>query len=49
MSKSVSIILPCLNEEKNIPIIYKNICNNLKQINYEIIFVDDNSVDQSRK
>jgi len=49
MSKSVSIILPCLNEKKNISIIYKNICNNFKQKNYEIIFVDDSSTDGSRE
>jgi len=49
MSKFISIILPCLNEKKNIPIIYKNIRDNFKQKNYEIIFVDDNSTDGSKE
>jgi dolichol-phosphate mannosyltransferase len=49
MSKSLSIILPCLNEKKNIPLIYKNISSKFKQKNYEIIFVDDNSTDGSQE
>lgn len=47
----VSIIIPILNEENNIPLIYKGIVlvfHNLKEkYNYEIIFVNDGSSDKS--
>ena len=43
----ISLIIPCLNEEKNIPIIYKQINNILKKQNYELIFIDDGSIDNS--
>ncbi len=47
MSKKISIIIPILNEKKNIlKLIYeiKRKCNGL---NYEVIFVDDKSTDGS--
>ncbi len=46
----LSIILPIYNEEKNIPIIYEELCKVLKNftdISYEIIFVNDGSRDNS--
>jgi len=45
---SLSIVIPILNEDKNIEILHKKIIFNLKKINYEIIFVDDNSDDNSK-
>ena len=49
MSEELSIIIPVLNEEKNIkPLTYK-IKKNLKNHKFEIIFVDDSSTDDSKK
>jgi dolichol-phosphate mannosyltransferase len=44
----LSIIIPVLNEEKNIEKLNALIYQNLKNIKFEIIFVDDNSKDNSR-
>ncbi len=44
---SLSIIIPILNENKNLINLTKNIFKNTKGIRYEIIFVDDNSKDGS--
>jgi len=48
MKKKISIVIPALNEEKNIKLLTKKIIKNLRNIKFEIIFVDDNSVDQSK-
>ncbi len=48
--KKISIIIPCYNEEESIPLFYKEITNTLKQINnynYELIFVNDGSKDNT--
>lgn len=42
---TVSIIIPSLNEEKNIPLIYSNLFRVLAQENFEVIFIDDGSRD----
>jgi dolichol-phosphate mannosyltransferase len=47
--KSFSIVLPVLNEERNINKMILLINKNLKGFKYEIIFVDDNSVDNTKK
>ncbi len=49
MSKSISIIIPVYNEEKNIPLIYDGLKRVLQRINYEheIIYVNDGSQDNS--
>lgn len=44
---SLSIIIPILNENKNLINLTKNILKNTKGIKFEIIFVDDNSKDGS--
>ena len=44
-----SIIIPVYNEEKNIPILFNEIKNNLNRNPYEIIFIDDCSSDKSVK
>ena len=48
-SKKISIILPCHNEEMNIPFIVKSILQNLQKSTYEIILVDDGSTDSTWK
>ncbi|MEG0834344.1 MAG: glycosyltransferase family 2 protein [Christensenellaceae bacterium] len=49
--KKISIVIPCYNEEKSISEMYHRIKvifdNQLKQYDYEIIFVDDFSPDQT--
>ena len=48
MNSKISIVIPALNEEKNIKPLTKQIIKSLKNIKFEIIFVDDNSVDKSK-
>ena len=48
MKGKLSLIIPILNEEKNILPLTKKIIQNLKKIKYEIIFVDDGSIDNSQ-
>ena len=45
---SLSVIIPILNEDKNLEILHKKIVLNLKKIDFEIIFVDDNSDDNTK-
>ena len=49
MWEKLSLIIPVLNEEKNIYPLTKKIIHNIKRIKYEIIFVDDNSFDNTKK
>ena len=49
MKHEISIIIPVLNEEKNIIPLTKKIIKNVKKLKYEIIFVDDNSKDGTKK
>lgn len=49
MEHKISIIIPALNEEKNIKPLTLRIIKVLKKTKFEIIFVDDNSTDQSKK
>lgn len=45
---SISIIVPCFNEEKTIVKVIRDLQNYLDQkIEYEIIFIDDQSVDKT--
>ncbi len=52
MSK-ISIAIPCYNEEKNIPLLYETVCKilneQLSQYEYEILFLDNKSTDNSRE
>lgn len=45
----VSIVLPLLNEEENLELLFSEIADTLKKrdIDYEVIFVDDGSTDNS--
>ena len=46
--KKISIVVPCYNEEKALPIFYnelKRIIKKMNYVNFEVIFVDDGSKD----
>ena len=49
MEKKISIVIPILNEEKNIYPLTNQIIKSLKKTKFEIIFVDDSSEDNSKK
>ena len=51
MQKTISIVIPVYNEEKNIPLVYravKSVLNTLSKYAHEIIFVNDGSTDGSQ-
>lgn len=45
--KTLDIVVPCYNEEEMLPIFYNEISNNLKNINWNVIFVNDGSNDNT--
>ena len=47
ISPAVSVIIPVFNEEENVPILQAELRAALKAIDYELIFVDDGSTDQT--
>ncbi len=50
--KKISVVVPCYNEEENIKDSYnllKSIMNNLSNYDYELIFADNDSTDNSQK
>ena len=49
MTINLSIVVPILNEEKNIPILLDRVTSSLGEIDWEIVFVDDDSSDNSRR
>lgn len=52
MAEKISVVVPCYNEEEAIPYFYKEICaveKNMSEFEFEIIFVDDGSKDQTLK
>ena len=46
-SPALSVIVPLFNEEENVPILQAELMAALSGLDYEIIFVDDGSVDQT--
>ncbi|ACS81717.1 glycosyltransferase family 2 protein [Maridesulfovibrio salexigens] len=44
-TKKISVVVPVLNEEQNVPLICGRITEVLNNFNFEIIFVDDGSTD----
>lgn len=50
--KKISIVIPCYNEEENIPLLYKELTalmqRELSEYQYEILFIDNKSRDSSR-
>ena len=49
MTTSLSVIVPVLNEAGNIPTVVKRLRQSLRDIDWEVIFVDDDSRDASRE
>ena len=49
--KTISIIVPCFNEEEALPLFYKEIVKTLKSLNtnYELVLVNDGSKDNTLK
>lgn len=47
--KLISIVIPVFNEQNNIKILYKRLKSVLAEANYEIIYVDDGSTDNTPK
>lgn len=48
--KKISIVVPCYNEEKALPFLYNKICevsDDMSEQNFEFIFVDDGSKDNT--
>lgn len=41
----ISVVMPCFEEQDNIPLIYKELTHILADENYELIFIDDGSKD----
>ena len=41
MKRKLSVIVPCYNEEKNIVKFYNKILEDLKDIDLELIFIND--------
>ncbi len=50
-SKTISVVVPLYNEEKNIPLIYQAISDVFSQLkhSYELVFVNDSSRDKSMR
>lgn len=50
--KYISIVIPCYNEEENIPLLYNELTDLMKrelsEYQYEILFIDNKSQDSSR-
>jgi glycosyltransferase involved in cell wall biosynthesis len=44
-SPSISVVVPLYNEEANLPVLQEELRTSLTGLDYEIIFVDDGSVD----
>ena len=47
MNKNISIVIPIYNEEKSLVLLYNEILEHTATYNYEIIFIDDGSTDNS--
>ena len=45
----ISVVVPLLNEVENLPELYDRLCDTLLKLKrtYEIIFIDDGSIDES--
>ena len=49
--EKISIIVPCFNEEKALPLFYEELKKNIKEfpnnVSFEILFINDGSKDNS--
>ncbi len=43
----LNVVIPCYNEEGNIALMHEKLTNTLKDINYELIFINDGSKDNT--
>ena len=43
----ISLVIPCYNEEKNIPILSKKLNKLISNKSYEIIMIDNGSIDNT--
>jgi len=51
MRRSISIVVPCFNEEENVPAAYlalKKVFLQIKKYSYELVFVDNGSLDKTK-
>lgn len=49
MKETLSLIIPCFNEEESLPLFYKAttaVCNDIEE-DYELLFIDDGSIDRT--
>jgi dolichol-phosphate mannosyltransferase len=46
-SPAISVVVPLFNEEENVPLLQSELSAALKDLDYEIILVDDGSVDRT--
>ena len=51
-TENLSVIVPCFNEEENVPYFYEEFCKSTgflkeKEIEFEILYVDDGSTDHT--
>ncbi|MBM4399575.1 MAG: glycosyltransferase, partial [Candidatus Cloacimonetes bacterium] len=44
---NLSFVIPVLNEEESLEILYNEIKQNIPECDYEIVFIDDGSTDNS--
>jgi len=48
MGTDISIVIPCLNEQDNVPVLMERVASELRSdYSYEVIFVDDGSTDNT--
>ena len=47
--KELSVILPTYNESESLSLTIENLCSEIKELDFEIIVVDDNSPDKTWK
>jgi glycosyltransferase involved in cell wall biosynthesis len=48
----ISVIVPCYNEEANVEVLYRRVCEafaKIEDVKFQILFIDNNSVDGTQK
>lgn len=45
----LSVLIPCYNEEENLPLLIQNICDTFKHLDFECVFVNDGSNDRTQE
>ena len=49
LTKNISVIIPVLNEQESVQVLYNQICDNLQGYDKEIVFINDGSTDDTKK